>query len=66
MILYVIADYANANDRYKAGDIIEVSPIQAEWLIADSFGSFSKEKPTPIVEAPPKDKAVKARKVMKK
>ena len=60
MILYVIEDYANAKERYKKGDVIEVSPAKAAWLQNDSPSAFSETKPeVKEVKAPPKDKAVK-------
>ena len=66
MIVYVLSDYASATERYNNGDVIEVSPEKFESLIADSPGSFSDRKPKPISEAPPKDKRMRARKVIKK
>lgn len=66
MLLYVISDYKSSGYNCKKGDVIEVSPIEAERLLADSFGSFSKEEPRPVVEAPPKDKAVRASRTTRK
>ena len=62
--LYVLADYSSKKENYKAGDVIEVSPQKALWLKTDSPGTFSRS--APVVEKPPKDKAIKSRTVRKK
>jgi len=66
MILYVVSDYRNATEIYKAGDVLEVAPDRAEFLLRDSPGSFSLDKPvepkaeTKALDEPVKDKAVKS------
>ena len=65
MILYVTSDYRNATEHFKNGQVIEVSPDKAEFLLRDSPGSFSLDKPEPdkeekALDEPVKDKAVKS------
>ncbi len=64
--LYVLSDYRNAKQNYKAGDVIrDLDPAVADWLLADSAASFSKtapKEPKPakkVTKKPPKDKAQK-------
>ena len=61
MKLYVLSDYKNRQLSYTAGDEIEVDPEVANYLIADSPGSFSYEPPKAekAVDEPPADKQVK-------
>ena len=60
-VLYCLSNYTSQLEKYKKGDVIEVSPEKAEFLLADSPGSFSTEKPKveKALDKPPKDKAVK-------
>lgn len=38
--LQVLSDYQNGATHYRAGQVIEISPAEAQYLRADSPGSF--------------------------
>lgn len=72
MKLVVISRYRTAHVIYEPGQVLEVSELEAQRLLADSPGSFAVDEPAPepIVdaelhfeapEAPPADKMIRGR-----
>jgi hypothetical protein len=39
--LKVLSDYSSNHGKYRAGQVIEVGPAEAQYLRADSPGSFA-------------------------
>jgi hypothetical protein len=45
MKLHVTSEYRCRNTRYLPGQTIEVSGVEADWLMRDAPGCFSKDAP---------------------
>lgn len=55
MRLLVVSDYSNHGVSYKAGDVVPVPEWTAQWLMADSPGSFKvipDDAPPEVAKAP--------------
>ena len=58
-ILYVVSDYKNQHVSYKAGQKLELTDSEANFLLRDSPGSFSYLAPEKRgLSAPPADKMI--------